>query len=61
MGGLLWVACRILPPDRIAGWSGAGLLTILIGTAVAFYWFAAHLLGAPEPAELRRLVRRRRG
>jgi putative peptidoglycan lipid II flippase len=61
MGGLLLAALRIVPPDRIAGWRGAGLLALLIGAATLFYWFAAHLLGAPEPAELRRVARRRPG
>jgi putative peptidoglycan lipid II flippase len=60
MGALLWAACRVIPPDSISGWRGAGILTAMIGTAAAFYVLAAHWLGAPEPAELRRVARRRR-
>jgi putative peptidoglycan lipid II flippase len=59
MGALLWAACRAIPPDIIAGWRGAGILAAVIGTAAAFYVLAAHWLGAPEPAELRRIARRR--
>jgi putative peptidoglycan lipid II flippase len=61
MGGLLWAAGRVVPAGTYAGWRGAGVLTLVIGVASVFYWLAAHWLGAPEPAELRRLVRRRRG
>jgi hypothetical protein len=47
-------------PARIAGWRGAGILTLLIAAATAFYWLAARAIGAPEPAELMRVARRRR-
>ena len=60
MGSLLWAAGRAIPPATIAGWRGAGLLAALIGGAAGFYVLAAHWLGAPEPAELRRLARRRK-
>jgi putative peptidoglycan lipid II flippase len=53
MGVLLWAAGRIIPESAYVGWTGAGLLTLVIGTASVFYWAAAHWLGAPEPAELR--------
>ena len=56
MGALLRVGTGILPREALSGWRGAGLLTALIGGATVFYWFAAHWLGAPEPAELRRVA-----
>lgn len=59
MGGLLLALLRFVPAARIAGWRGAGILAFLIGVAAFFYWLAAHLLGAPEPGELRRVARRR--
>jgi hypothetical protein len=60
MGALLWAAGRIVPPDAYAGWRGAGILAAVIAAATACYWLAAHLLGAPEAAELARLASRRR-
>lgn len=60
MGGLLWGASRFVDPAGIAGWRGAGILTIVIAAAAAFYWGAARGLGAPEPAELAAVARRRR-
>jgi peptidoglycan biosynthesis protein MviN/MurJ (putative lipid II flippase) len=60
MGGLLWAAGRIIPESAYVGWRGAGLLTLVIGTASVFYWAAAQWLGAPEPAQLRRIGARRR-
>lgn len=60
MGLLLAGTFRLVPSGDIAGWRGAGILAVMIGAAAAFYGVAAHLLGAPEPAELRRIARRRR-
>jgi putative peptidoglycan lipid II flippase len=60
MGGFLWAAARVVPESAYAGWRGAGLLTLVIGLATVCYWLAAHWLGAPEPAELRRVASRRR-
>jgi putative peptidoglycan lipid II flippase len=60
MGGFLWVAGRVVPVGTYAGWRGAGVLTLVISLASVFYWLAAHWLGAPEPAELRRIAARRR-
>ena len=60
MGGFLWAILRMVPEPRIAGWRGAAILTVVIGAAGAVYTVSAHLLGAPEPAELRRVARRRR-
>jgi hypothetical protein len=60
MGGFLWASFRVVDPARIAGWRGAGILTLLIAAATAFYWLAARAIGAPEPAELMRVARRRR-
>ena len=60
MGAFLWGALRFVPPDRIVGWSGAGILAALIVGSTVVYWFAARLIGAPEPVELARVARRRR-
>ena len=59
MGGLLWGILRVIPEGRIAGWTGAAILAGIIAASAAFYAIAAHLLGSPEPAELRRVARRR--
>ena len=60
MGLVLRGALTVVSPDAMSGWKGAGILSVLIGASTLFYWLAAHLLGAPEPAELRRVARRRR-
>ncbi len=60
MGGFLWAASRVVPETAYSGWRGAGLLSVVIGLATVCYWLAAHLLGSPEPAELRRVASRRR-
>jgi len=60
MGGLLWAVLRVVPEQRIAGWFGAGILTVVILAAATVYTVTAHVLGAPEPAELMRVARRRR-
>jgi len=60
MGGFLWAASRVVPESAYAGWRGAVLLAVVIGLATICYWLAAHWLGAPEPAELRRVAARRR-
>ncbi len=60
MGGLLFACGRFIPEGAYAGWRGAGLLALVIGSASICYWWAAHWLGAPEPAELRRIAGRRR-
>jgi len=60
MGALLWAAGRVVPEAAYRGWRGAGLLFGVIGAATAVYWVAAHLLGSPEPGELKRLAARRR-
>ncbi len=60
MGGLLRAVGRVIPQSAYAGWIGAALLTLVIATATVCYWLAAHWLGAPEPAELRRIAARRR-
>jgi putative peptidoglycan lipid II flippase len=60
MGGFLWTAFRVVDPARIAGWRGAGVLALLISAATAFYWLVARGIGAPEPAELARVARRKR-
>jgi putative peptidoglycan lipid II flippase len=60
MGGLLGLSRRLVPEAAYAGWRGAGLLTAVIAAASVCYWATAHLLGAPEPGELRRIAARRR-
>ena len=60
MAACLWGALRIVPPERIAGWAGAGILAVLIAGSTLIFWFTSHLLGSPEPAELRRVARRRK-
>jgi len=60
MGGFLWAAARVVPESAYVGWRGAGLLTLVIGLAAACYWLSAHWLGAPEPAELKRVASRRK-
>jgi putative peptidoglycan lipid II flippase len=60
MGVLLWAALRVVPLDAFRGWRGAGVLTAVIVAATLAYWGAAHLFGAPEATELRRLAGRRR-
>jgi putative peptidoglycan lipid II flippase len=60
MGILLWALGRVVPETAYAGWRGAGLLTLVILGASVCYWLAAHWLGAPEPAELRRIAAKRR-
>jgi peptidoglycan biosynthesis protein MviN/MurJ (putative lipid II flippase) len=60
MGGFLWASFRVVDPAHIAGWRGAGILTLLIAAATAFYWLVARAIGAPEPAELIRVARRKR-
>jgi putative peptidoglycan lipid II flippase len=61
MGALLLGALRVYPEERMAGWRGAAMLTLLIAAATGVYVAAAHLLRAPEPRELARIARRRRG
>jgi len=59
MGAFLWIASHVVPLGAYVGWRGAGLLALVIGLATVCYWLAAHGLGAPEPAELRRVASRR--
>jgi putative peptidoglycan lipid II flippase len=59
MAAFLWGALHLIPADRIAGWGGAGILAAMIASATLVYWLAAHAIGAPEPAELVRVARRR--
>ena len=60
MAAYLFGLLRVVPADQLAGWRGAGILGSVIASATIVYWLAAHLLGAPEPAELRRVARRGR-
>ena len=60
MGAFLAAFLKVVPSQRIAGWPGAGILAATIVAATVLYGFAAHLLGAPEPAELRQVARKRR-
>jgi putative peptidoglycan lipid II flippase len=60
MGGVLWAGTRTLSAGAFEGWRGAVLLGGVIVAATVVYWLGAHLMGAPEPGELRRIARRRR-
>jgi len=60
MGALLWAALRVVPLEAFRGWRGAAVLAAVIVAATLAYWAAAHLFGAPEARELRRLAGRRR-
>jgi putative peptidoglycan lipid II flippase len=59
MGVLLHLAA-IRIPAGVAGPPATLLLLALIAGGAVFYWAVAHLLGAPEPAELARVARRRK-
>lgn len=60
MGAAIEAARRLLALDQARGWRGAALLAAVILGGAGIYWLAATLVGAPEPAELRRVARRRR-
>lgn len=60
MGGVLSVALHGVDPMRMHGLSAILSLTGLITGGTLIYWGCARALGAPEPAELRRVIRRRR-
>ncbi len=60
MGGALALALLVVHPTSMRGGPAAAALLALITAGTAVYWLAAHLLGAPEPSELRRVARRRR-
>jgi putative peptidoglycan lipid II flippase len=60
MGLAIEAARRLLSLDQARGWRGAVLVTAVIAAGAALYWLAASLTGAPEPAELKRVARRRR-
>jgi putative peptidoglycan lipid II flippase len=60
MGLLLALADRALDTAQRHGALAAFLLAALVLAGTAVYWGAAHWLGAPEPAELARIARRKR-
>jgi peptidoglycan biosynthesis protein MviN/MurJ (putative lipid II flippase) len=60
MGAGLEAARRWLALESARGAVAAVLLFALIFAAGALYWATALVTGAPEPAELRAVVRRRR-
>jgi putative peptidoglycan lipid II flippase len=60
MGAVLALALRFLDPMQMRGLPAAGALAALILAGAAIYWMSAHLLGAPEPGELRRVAWRKR-
>jgi peptidoglycan biosynthesis protein MviN/MurJ (putative lipid II flippase) len=60
MGAALVLADRALEPAALRGLPAAAVLAGLIAGGAGVYWACAHLLGAPEPSELRRMTRRRR-
>ena len=59
MGALLALASRVIDPASMRILPAAVALAALILGATGVYWGCAHLLGAPEPAELREIARRR--
>jgi putative peptidoglycan lipid II flippase len=60
MGGALAMATRLVDLTAMRILPAAVLLFAGILGATALYWACAHLLGAPEPAELAAIARRRR-
>ena len=60
MGAALALAGRVIDPAAMRGLAAALALGALILGATVVYWASAHLLGAPEPAELRQIAGRRR-
>ena len=60
MGALVWGADRAIGLAGLPLWPAAAALFAIIAAAAGTYWLAAHLLGSPEPAELSRLLSRRR-
>jgi putative peptidoglycan lipid II flippase len=60
MGAALAIAERALDPASMRGLPAALALVGLIAGGAALYWACAHLLGAPEPGELRRIAGKRR-
>jgi putative peptidoglycan lipid II flippase len=60
MGACLEGARRWLDLENARGWTGALLVVAVVLAAAGLYWAAALLSGAPEPAELSAVVRKRR-
>src|SRR5262249_32067049 len=60
MGAAVWLALRFVDPTHMRALPAVGALVGLIAGGTAVYWLAAHWLGAPEPAELRRVAWRKR-
>ena len=60
MGAAIWLALRFVDPTQMRALVAVGALFGLIVGGAAIYWLAAHRLGAPEPAELRRVAWRKR-
>ena len=60
MGAALWLALRFVDPTQMRALWAVTALCGLIAGGTAIYWLAAHWLGAPEPAELRRVAWRKK-
>lgn len=60
MGIGLILAQRIWDPSGMRAGPAVAALAAKIGGATVLYWWLAHVLGAPEPSELRRIARSRR-
>jgi putative peptidoglycan lipid II flippase len=60
MGACLEGARRWLDLENARGWTGALLVVAVVLAAAGLYWAAALLSGAPEPAELSAVIRKRR-
>jgi len=59
MGVALFFLLRLADPTTMRAGPGAATLAALIVAGGAIFWITAHLLGAPEPSELRAVVRRK--
>jgi putative peptidoglycan lipid II flippase len=60
MGLALFFLLRFADPTTMRAGAAAATLTALILAGGAIFWITAHLLGAPEPSELRRIASRRK-
>src|SRR5262249_29009915 len=56
MGVALVFLLRFADPTAMRAWAAVATLAVLILVGTAVFWISAHLLGAPEPAELRAVL-----
>ncbi len=60
MGGALTLLLRVADPTNMQAPAAIATLAALILLGTGIFWICAHLLGAPEPAELRQIAYRKR-